>query len=52
MWNRTPIEHDFVANTPQTLVPTPDRVVELDVWATRLLSSRFTSTLPLPDCST
>jgi hypothetical protein len=30
MWNRTPIEHDFVANTPQWIVPTPDRVAELE----------------------
>jgi hypothetical protein len=30
MWNRTPIDHDFVANTPQTIIPTPDRVVELE----------------------
>jgi hypothetical protein len=30
MWNRTLVEHDFVANTPRTIVPTPDRVVELE----------------------
>jgi hypothetical protein len=30
MWNRTLVEHDFVANTPQTIIATPERVVELE----------------------
>src|ERR1700752_2307751 len=30
MWNRRPIDHDFVANAPRTIIPTPDRVVELE----------------------